>query len=229
MAIVFAMNSNHNNYGCFKEDCNISYSHQNDHEQPITLSKAYDKLNNYKFNLDYYKTSNAQSQTSGELSGIQHSFLQESDTGSVDTDSFDNKASFDGNDEDHSTQLHKEGASHTQTDTERTRNTEINSGGRNTITCYKCGMEKHIAPQYTHTTKIDGTPIISNAASDDARETGVTLITNNNWHKFKGDPEGYGWAFSQPTTQFPLTATKTSKTDNIQAKKQRYSTKYKVD
>ena len=44
---------------------------------------------------------------------MQHSFLQESDTAS-DADSSDGKKSLDGNDDDPSTQVHEEGASHTQ-------------------------------------------------------------------------------------------------------------------
>ena len=80
MVIVFVMISNQNKCGCYKEDCNNNYNSQNDHQWPTLLSEAYDKLNNYKFNLEYYKIPNTQSQTSVEMPDIQHSFLQESDT-----------------------------------------------------------------------------------------------------------------------------------------------------
>ena len=52
MAIVFVMNSNHNKYGHFKEDCNNSYSHKNNQKWP-KLSPKHNKLNDYKFDLDY--------------------------------------------------------------------------------------------------------------------------------------------------------------------------------
>ena len=135
----------------------------------------YDKLNNYKFNLvDYYKTPNPQSQTSVEKPEIQHSFLQESDTS-------DYEESLEGISADHSTQEDEEGISHAQMDAETTQNTEINSGGRNTITCYKCGREGHIAPKCTHTTTIDDKPIGSSreTRSEDSRDTGVTLLVTD--------------------------------------------------
>ena len=36
MVITFVINSNHNKYGRFKEDCNNSYNHQNNHKWPST-------------------------------------------------------------------------------------------------------------------------------------------------------------------------------------------------
>ena len=134
IAIVFVMNSNQNKYGRYKEDCNNNYNNQNDHQWPTSLSEAYDKLTNYKLNLEYYKTPNTQSQTSVETPEIKHSFLQESDTSTS-----DDEESLEGNDEDQSTQEHEEGTSHAQADAETTLNTDTNSGGRITITCYKCG------------------------------------------------------------------------------------------
>ena len=100
MAIVFVMNSNQNTYGRYKEDCNNNCNNQNDHQWPTSLSEACGKLNNYKFNLEYYKTPDTQSQTNVETPDIQHSFLQESDT-------WDDEESLEGNDEDQSTQEHK--------------------------------------------------------------------------------------------------------------------------
>ena len=135
----------------------------------MSLSEAYDKLNNYKFNLDYYKAPKTQSQISVETPDIQHSFLQESDTSN-------DEESRGGSDEDHDTQGQEEGTSHAQADAETTRNTETNSGGRNNITCYKCGRDGHIAPKCTHTTIIDGRPIGSKSYG--LSDTGVTLVTD---------------------------------------------------
>ena len=47
MAIVVVMNSNQNNYGQYKEECNSNYNNQNNHRWPTSLSEAYDKLDNY--------------------------------------------------------------------------------------------------------------------------------------------------------------------------------------
>ena len=171
----------------------------------------YDKLNNYKFNLEYYKTPSTQSQTSVETPEIQHSFLQESDTS-------DDEESLEGNDEDHSTPGHEEGTSHAQADAERTQNTETNSGGKTTVACYICGREDHIAPKCTHTTTIDGGPIGSRSYSPS--DTGVTLVTDamiDNWDEGIEDSEDYVWAFAQPSTQLPATAIKVSKSNNVKA------------
>ena len=102
MAIVFVMNSNQNKYSRYKEDWNNNYNNQNNHKWPTSLSEAYAKLNNYKFNLEYYKTPSTQSQTSVDTPEIQHSFLQESHASN-------DKESLEGNDEDHSTPEHEEG------------------------------------------------------------------------------------------------------------------------
>ena len=137
-----------------------------------------------------------------ETPDIQHSFLQESDT-------LDDEESLEGNDEDCSIQEHEEGTSHAQADAATIWNTETNSGGRNTITCYKYEREGHIAPKCIHTTTIDDKPIGSRSYGP--IDTGVTLVTDamiDNWDEGIDDSEECAWAFAQPS----------SKSNNIKAK-----------
>ena len=212
MAIVFVMISNQNKYGRYKEDCNNNYNNQNDHRWPTSLSEAYDKLNNYKFNIEYYKTPNTQSPTSAETPEIQHSFLQESDTSG-------DEESLEGNNEYQSTQEHEEGTSHAQAGAEITQNTGTNSGGRNTITSYNYGREGHIARKCTHTTTIDDKLIGSRSYG--SSDTGVTLMMDTmigNWDEGIEDSEEYVWAFAQPSTKPLVTAIKASKSKNVKAK-----------
>ena len=70
-------------------------------------------------------------------------------------------------------------------------NTETNSGGRNTITCYKCGREGHFSPKCTHTIIIDGKS--SGSSMQDSNNTGATLVTDamiDNWDEIEGGLEG---------------------------------------
>ena len=79
--IVFIMNSSRSNYGKYNEECNNAYTSQTMHKWPIALTDTHDKLNNYNFNLVYFKSPDNPTQSAtAEVPRLQHSsFLQKSE------------------------------------------------------------------------------------------------------------------------------------------------------